>query len=642
MTATDTGMRFWLRYVEQAGGLCEDAGDSALVVLPDHLQDEHTSADVVRVTAEPDVAREDGATLLLSGHPWLVQAAESVIGQGDCGLVRLPRPSGATPGSDQLLAAAREQFPVDHGRIDATGGAAPGVRPVVRVGALVTYTVSSDVTFQEQIECWVDVVSRLELADEVVDRLARLVDVEHPERTAEQPPTSQLVQALHYAHERIDARAARRAPELTQQVAQERDREVARAVAYYADALGSLQRRLDSAPPDRAATLSAKIETTHAERDRRLAEIAEKYCATRTIRPFRLHVLAVPVLRLPVDVRRGERRYPLALDWLMPARRFALVRCPACGSAAPLAAAKTGLGCQDCLRKPEPRHRTAGLPVPPTAAAPAPPPVVAPPPPRERRPQQPVGDSTLAGAPRSQNAIQKAGGKLATSVWDLAVARDRRVQRLYAPHSPAAALHTLFGASGPLRAIGVDADEVPRSMTASDSEPPRVVCDLLLIDGEVQTATRRYGYQLCWRFVGNAALIEEITPFDGAGWPRQPEPRFYPAGLPGRRLYANTPPPRAEFDLVGAQLWRSLAMNGLPLTLRAFAAWWRIGDADELLTRHSPEALAAAIIRAVAYRAGVGGRYDDVADAFRVEVAAVRAAASDVQRRVRLAQNRPW
>lgn len=641
MTVADTGIRFWLRYVEHAGGLWEDAGDSAVAVLPERLQEECGHGEDVRVTADPDLAREDGATLLIAGHPWLLQAAESVIGEGDCGLVRLPRPASLPRDSDQLLAAAREQIPVDHGRIDAADGAAPGVRTFVRVGALVSYAVSTEITFHERMECWVDVASCREVCDEVVGRLAGLVDVQHPERAAEQPPAGELVRALAHAHQRMDARAAERAANLARQVAHERGREVERAVAFYADALGSLQRRLDSAPPDRVATLAAKIETTAAERERRLAEIAEKYHAVHAVEPFRLHVVAVPVLRLPVHVRRGERRYPLTLDWLLPARSFAPVCCPSCGSASPLVAAKSGLGCHECLRKPEPPPRSVML----AGEAPAPerpPAAVAPPSPPSRRTGQPSRVAAVPSPARGANAIQKAGRKLVTSVWDLAAAGDRRVQRLYAPHSPAVAMHALFGAAGPLRALGVDAGETPLSMDASDSEAATADRDLLLVDGSVQTGTARYGYQLCWRFVGNTPLIEEITPFDRAHWPRQPEPRFYPGGRAGRQLYATAPPPRADLDPVAAALWGAVAVSGLPLALRTLAAWWRIDDGNELLTRHTPQALAAAIARTVAYRAGVGGRYDDAAAAFHVEVGVLRAAATDVQRRVRLSEARAW
>jgi hypothetical protein len=44
----------------------------------------------------------------------------------------------------------------------------------------------------------------------------------------------------------------------------------------------------------------------------------------------------------------------------------------------------------------------------------------------------------------------------------------------------------------------------------------------------------------------------------------------------------------------------------------------------------------------IVYRAGAGGRYDDAAAVFRVEVATVRAAAADLQRRLRLSEDHPW
>jgi hypothetical protein len=88
---------------------------------------------------------------------------------------------------------------------------------------------------------------------------------------------------------------------------------------------------------------------TREEEARRLAEIAEKYAGSHVIRPYRMHAIAVPALRIPADVRRGDRRYPMTFDWLLLAGTFAPVRCPSCGSEAPLVAGKQKLGCESCL-----------------------------------------------------------------------------------------------------------------------------------------------------------------------------------------------------------------------------------------------------------------------------------------------------
>ena len=646
MTRADAGAGLWLRYVEDCGGLWEDAGETTIVVLPEALQKEYRHPDELRVTTNPDVAREDGASLLFAGHPWLMQAAESVLGTGDCGLVRLPRPAAPPPDSGQLLAAARERFPVEHGRIDATGGAVPSLRLVLRVGTLVTFAVSSDVTFQEQVECWVDVPSCLEVPHDVAARLSRLVDVDHEERAMAPPQAADLLAAVRYAQQRIDERAREREAELSKQVSDEHGRELERAVAYYQEAVRSLQRRLAAATPERASTLAAKMASTHAERDRRLAEITEKYRATHRIRPFRLHGLGVPTLRLPVDVRRGERRYPLTVDWLLPTRTFAPLRCPVCGGTAPLVAAKTGLGCRDCLIGPDlpppPAPSIREAPAPKPTETPSPNPPTPPPPARTSSPRPTHAAAATTGPARTQQAIQKAGRKLAATLWDLAVAGDRRIHRLYAPHSPAITMHVLFGTGAPMRAIGIDGGEVPLAMSWSPSRAARPDSDLLLVDGQVRTASMMYGHQLCWRFTGGTALIEELTPFDGAFWPRQPEPRYYPGGPAARRLYGHIAP-QADLDPVASTLWRhSMLRHGLPLTLRALAAWWRLEERERLLAAHPAQTLAAALDRIIAYRAGLSARYEDAATAYQVPVAAARVAAGDLQRQLRLSANQPW
>lgn len=341
---TDPSLRFWLRHVETRGGLWEQAGDSTLVVLPAVMGERYHLAEELLVSADPDVAREDGVAFLGAGHPVLTQAAEEVLASGDAGNLLLDRPRSLPPSGEVLLQHARDQFPVAHGRIDLTGTVIPVQHPVLRVGALVTYDLSSEDRFQEQAERWVDVPSRQQLSADVAGRLARTAVAEdgRPERPED------LVPALTEAHRLIDAAAIERRAGLAGQLAEAHAAERARATGYYDDAVAGIERRLATASADRRAVLQARLSSTREEQARRLAEIAEKYQARHQIRPFRLHVVAVPALRLPVHVRRGERRYPTHFDWLLPAATYAPIRCPACSSGTPLVATKTKLGCASC------------------------------------------------------------------------------------------------------------------------------------------------------------------------------------------------------------------------------------------------------------------------------------------------------
>jgi hypothetical protein len=155
--------------------------------------------------------------------------------------------------------------------------------------------------------------------------------------------------AVEHAHRILDAAADRRRSTLSAQASDAHGQERAHARAYYDDALRSLERRRATAQPDRAELLAARAASTREERARRLLEIDEKYQARHDIRPFRLHAVLVPGWRVPVDVRRGARRYPLAFDWLPALGAYAAEGCPHCGAAAPLSASKTRLGCVGCL-----------------------------------------------------------------------------------------------------------------------------------------------------------------------------------------------------------------------------------------------------------------------------------------------------
>ncbi len=174
MTNTAVGLDFWLRYVEASGGLTEFGGDTTLVMLPPALQTILELPEVLQVTADPDVAREDGATFLSAGHPALGRSAEEVLAVGDVAAMAVPVAATPPPSAEYMQELARNQLMVDHGRIDATGAPTRSVRPILRVGALVDYTLSSDDHYQECAECWVDVQSQLQLPTHVSMKLAAL------------------------------------------------------------------------------------------------------------------------------------------------------------------------------------------------------------------------------------------------------------------------------------------------------------------------------------------------------------------------------------------------------------------------------------------------------------------------------------
>lgn len=374
MTAiADPALGFWLRHVAAAGGLWEPEGDTTYVVLPPPLRDAYRLPEELRVTADPDVAREDGATLLAAGHSVLAEAAERVLATGDTGYLVLARPASVPPGRDVLLAGAREAFPVDHGRIDLSGEPAVVLHPVIRVGALVTYELSAEDRFQEEAQHWVDVPSRRKLPADLIGRLCR---AEADERARRPGQPEGLLPAVAAAHRLMDAAAIARRQTLAAEVSAACQSERGRAAAYYADAITGIERRLATAPPDRRAVLEQRLRSTREEEARRLAEIAEKYQARHVIRPYRLHVMLVPALRVAADVLRGDRRYPMCFDWLLPAGAYAPVRCPSCDGEAPLVAGKLKLGCEACL-PPKPAAAPAAAPSTPAVASSAATPAVA-------------------------------------------------------------------------------------------------------------------------------------------------------------------------------------------------------------------------------------------------------------------------
>ena len=633
----DPALEFWLRHVAADGGLWEPAGDSAYVVLPGQLRDAYRLPEELRVTADPDVAREEGATLLTAGHPILAEAADRVLAAGDAGCLVLDRPAAVPPGRDVLQAEVREAFPTDHGRIDLSGEPAFVLHPVVRVGALVTYELSAEDRFQEEAERWVDVSSRRELPATLARSLSKAPCTE---RTVV-PPAENLLPAIGHAHRLMDSAAVSRRAVLAAEVSGGFEAERGRAAAYYADTIAGIERRLAAAAPERAAVLRERLRATREEQARRLAEIAEKYEARHVIRPYRLHVLQVPALRVAADVLRGSRRYPMSFDWLLPAGVYAPVRCPSCSAEAALVAGKEKLGCEACLPPKPPTvapaakpaagkpasaagkpASAAGKPAPakPAVAKPPAAPPVAPPKPSQRR----------AVPPKVRGPQQKARPALAERVWSAVASGDRRtLARVVHPDSPAAALARVYGPAAFAGIIGMPAGEAPERFTAAVDA--QIVHGMLL-----GSSGAEYRYFIPCQD-GQAA---EVLPFpvtaDGAFW------NFY--------WWGRRPAARSSAPAVGRldPVERSLAVagcdwNGLPVAARALAAWDRLGDVrDRLLSAHPPAVLAACVIRLVAYRAGGKATFASVADHFRLPEEDVRRADRAVRPLLALGPGCPW
>jgi hypothetical protein len=651
MTAVaDPALGFWLRHVAASGGLWEPDEDAAYVVLPPPLRDAYRLPEELRVTADPDVAREDGATLLAAGHPVLAEAAERVLASGDAGYLLLARPGSLPPGRDVLLAEARDAFPVNHGRIDQSGEPEFVLHPVVRIGALVTYELSAEDRFGEEAHRWVDVPSRRELHADLVGRLCR---AEIDEKARPGQPEG-LLNAVAAAHRLIDAAASARRQALGAEVSGAFEAERGRAAAYYADAITGIERRLATAPPERRAVLEQRLHSTREEQARRLAEIAEKYQARHVIRPYRLHVMLVPALRVPADVLRGTRRYPMCFDWLLPAGAYAPVRCPSCGSEAPLVAGKLKLGCEACL-PPKPALAPAA-PGPvgsdrppaavksPAAAGPAAAPgpagsAVSAPGARGARaapaakPVPPQAKGRAVVPPQVRKEQQKATVTVAERLWRAVAADDRRaIGKIVHPGSPAAALDRLLGPAGLCRVLGMPPGEEPERFVAET--PDGVVAGALL--GARGTECPYY----IWCRDGQAA---EVLPFplghDGAFW------GFYWWGRrPGARWAVGRIASAKGLDPVeGLLAVTGSAWNGLPVAARAMAAWGRIAVHHErLLSAHDARPLAAAVNRLVAYRAGGRATFAEAAGQFRVPDQDVRRADRAVRVPLALGPGQPW
>ena len=643
---------FWLNYLDHHGGLWEQSGDTVLAILPGHLSNEHDLPESALITDDPDIAREDGALFLGAGNPEIGKGAEAVVAAGDVGALTLPH-SAKHISTEDLLAKIRDQIPVAHGRIDATSSILRSHRPVLRLAALVSHSVSADEQFTEVAECFLDVPSRVAWAQDAADRLLRAIG------TAEAIPGSgvpadRLAPAVAAAHRELDNVAARRGRELSIEADAERVAEITRATEYYAAALAAIDNRRGAADAGRRALLDARAHATVAERDRRLAEINEKYRHQHVLRPYRLHLVDVPVWRLDTDVRRGERRWPMVFDYLPLLGVVAPTRCPTCGAHSRLVATKTHLVCEACTPATpspvrlapvveKPPHDGAARNMAPTKTRVAP----APPPKRQSRDTSTAGRKRRGVGPGTPTAPDAVGPGAArgpfvpgapeerkvVDFWNQVGAGERRkLSRLIAPDSPLAALTRLYGAAGPLRGIGIPAGHAPVSFTSGHYDRP-VAGERGGTAGELSTHRAQYPYLLLW---SQDKLLDEIFPYSAPWHLGRAQMLLKP--------HTQVPPPRTDLDTVAQLLLGHVAArHGLTFAARALAAWWRLPDPDGLLARFSPRVLAATVDRAIRYWSGAPQTgYSDAAATFEADPAEMRRATVMLQKQLQLSSTRNW
>ncbi len=340
----EPGLRFFLRYVEAHGAEVLEEDEQAYVHLPQEIREDFALPEELALTSDSEVAQEGGQMLVIAGHPLLEAAAERVLQQGDAGWLALAWPRGTPPAEETLLAGLRAFYPVEHGRIDLACRPEPVYVPLLRIGALASFRGESQ--FLERIETCVDATEGLALPAAAARRALLAPAAEAPEAWSVLAPRFEA--ALGAGLQELEQRAALRAAELDAGAQAFLREELGRAAAYYAAQLQHIAKRREGAAPERQQLYDEQARVTAAEAARRRDEIEEKYRVRSTVRPFRLHLLLAPALHLELEVRRGERRYPLACNYLLEAQTFLGLRCPGCGEVQPLVAGRQELGCLRC------------------------------------------------------------------------------------------------------------------------------------------------------------------------------------------------------------------------------------------------------------------------------------------------------
>jgi len=618
----DPALRFWLDYIEAEGGLCDVNDDKALALPSESVRDSTGLPEEVMVTADPEVAREDGALLLIPGHPALDHAVEQVLQRGDVLRYELEWPPRPPPASSSLLAQAREDIAIDHGRIDL-GREPPSSAhlPVLRLGAVVTYWTSLE-RFQEREEVWADARNGVSLRGRALECI-RGAPAAVSNGASRRALASDLSGAVAGAHGYIGKAVTARQTELARHSRYALEQELARASAYYDAALQSIASRRESAEAERRPLLDAQVEATRVERSRRLKEIEDKFQPRHEIRPFRLHLVQVPVVELPVVIRRGPREFPLALIWVPCANAFLPQPCSHCGRAERLVAAKQRLGCRACLptasgapvRSAQPRPQSnsdfnasqpQAVPVPEAdlRSQNSPPPEHALPHKRKVAANRIVPARSVPSnkGPGAGRVVEKSGDKLARALWRATLEQRKWRAKAMAAHSPMSAMTRLYGADAAARSLGLPPEALPLTATlrvaTSPGRPPRPHSTAGIIWGTDRLA---YRFTLRWYSEAGGAMLAESLAGVGGRDRALPNKRDLPPRV-AARLFEAAPPPRIDLDSVARSLWDAgVASHGLLFVARCLCVWWRIADSS-FTDRLPAPALAAGVMHWVAAR----------------------------------------
>ncbi|MGH9171794.1 MAG: hypothetical protein ACRD0Z_13135 [Acidimicrobiales bacterium] len=637
------------------------------------------------LTEDPEVGREDGFVLLAPGHPVLRTAAEAVLALGDAGYAHLSPPPGLPPTPATLQRRARDRIQVDHGRIDVSAAPAGGYLWVLRVGALVSFHLSLDEVAQELIESWV-LEDGTELAVDFAACLAGATLEAGPPPGGGEWSGAGLTEADTIIRELAAARAsdlsALRSRRLASQLAVVDD--------YYERVLESIEERRARAVEDRKPVLVTQADATRVEWARRRAEVTDEMMSAATVKPFRLHVIGVPVWRVCASVRRGDRGYPIDLVFLPLMSAFLSPSCPACGVVAPLVAGKRRLGCRVC-DKPEAEANAAGTaggggtgvqdarPPPATMKAVPPAKEKVPklsPPPRGRdegkrgpaaapRPgaggertssgrHQGPGRAKARGSGRvtpkgsSGGSVNKTGDGLTRLVWE-SVLNERALRpRDVVRHSPMEALVRLYGDRGPGLVVGMRESEEPRGFVAESSRGS--LAGTAEAVGWVETSSgRELRFHLEWCTDNGRLLAMTAFPLERAGPLLFSKDRY--ADVMRERLASLlVPPPFSMAPLEEAArllLRRATEVCSLGFAARCLAAWWYLNElVDASSAPDEDDAVsavwAAAVETMVARRTGIRATAQAAAARYGCDLMALRAEIKRAQTLVKASPYTGW
>jgi len=323
----DPARALLLRAIERAGGIVDLAEMRAEALLPPPLARALNVPESARFAfsrTDAEASRASPATLATLSSPLIERLLAHLRLRVPVADLRLP---AAYLKRERLTDALHAAVDFPNARVE--------IRPAIEARA--TYLVvqfryvAAAETRSEGILAVTVNERSLAPVPGLAEALGRIDLVRHDRS---EPPQDHLAGVLHRAGREAKRLVEERVRPFRNLLARRLARDHDRITAYYDELLREQARRARrrSDDPEARAQADEKYRATLADRDAKLSALAARYAVRATIRAFAAATLDLPVISVPVELKRRELRIETSFFWNPVLKAMEPAACSVCGT----------------------------------------------------------------------------------------------------------------------------------------------------------------------------------------------------------------------------------------------------------------------------------------------------------------------